>query len=1166
MAAPRIAARARNKRPVTRHRRSASDRVPRRRTTIAALALLVLATAPIFALDPNRSLSQFGLDLWQRRQGLPQSSVNAIAQTADGYLWIGTEEGLARFDGVRFTVFDRKNTPEMERHNVTALLADREGSLWIGTLGNGLIRYAGGKFRRYGPKDGLTDDVVSAIAQDRGGTVWVGTFHSGVARLAGDRFEPLTTKQGLSNDEVRAVFEDSKGAVWIGTRGGGLDRWADGRFTRWTSREGLSNDQVTAICGDGSGGIWVGTRDGLNHINGGKVVRFLKKDGLPGDAVISVTRDREGSLYIGTVDGGLARLRDGTLSTLSTKNGLASDTVLSLREDAEGSLWVGTSSGLHRLRQGAFVTWGVPEGLSSDDVRPVFEDKDGDIWIGTLGGGLNRLHQATFTAFTTRDGLLSNRIWAIHQDGKGALWVGSREGLNRFDHGRWTGWTVKDGLPNNLVLSLAGDAQDDVWIGTAGGLARYHDGGFTRYGIAQGLTNERICAIVPAPDKSLWLGTMGGGVDRVIDGKIVAGPPGPLDRAFVYDILPDGDGAVWVATGGQGLLRWKAGRWSAITMHSGLFDEVIYRILDDGHGNFWMSSNRGVFRSSKSELNRFADGKLTAVSSRAFDESDGMRESECNGVFQPAGWKARDGRLWFPTVRGAVVVDPAKALETPAAPQAAIEEVTADGETVSGGAAAKFPPGKSRFEFRYTALHLSAPEKARFRFRLEGFDRDWIDAGSRRAASYTNIAPGSYRFRVQASSVGGPWSEKDGAFAFSLAPHFYQTGWFAGLIAAGLAATAAAIHRARLASAHMQTELAAARLRALKAQLQPHFLFNTLNVILPLIYRDPDAASRTLVLLGDLLRASLERDATMLVALREELEFLQKYLEIQKARFAERLEIRFHVDEDVRDAPIPSLLLQPLVENAIKHGISKHRGSGRVDISCRRDRGYLALRVWNTAGGDARRTGRPFSRNRPLQHPGTARCDLRRPLRVLPEGVAGGLRGRHPRSHRDDFAPAGPDGRQPRTPRRRPIRLRVGAHLDFNGRRGTFARCILWFPEKVAARKRGDHERAKDLRPFRFARVSPHVVRGHRRNRHQDDRPRRRRKTGHRAKPRRYASTGDARRRRRRDPAPGSRSRLRPRLGWLSRRRPARRRRDGAQSGALLGRPEDRAPSRTLSG
>jgi ligand-binding sensor domain-containing protein len=924
---------------------------PKRRLALGA-AFVVFAAAPLFGLDPHRGLTQFGLDVWQRRQGLPQSSISAITPSRDGYLWVGTEEGLARFDGVRFTVFDRKNTPELERPNITALLETRDGDLWIGTLGGGLVRYSHGTFQRYGSAQGLPDPIISCLAEDHQGTLWVGMFRSGVARRSGDRFELLTTKNGLSHDEVRAIYEDASGAVWIGTRGGGVNRFADGRWSVWTTKEGLSNDQVTAIRGDGAGGVWIATRNGLDRIAGGKLTTYGRREGLASDAVISLLLDHDGNLWSGTVDGGLQRFRDGQFSTLSTKSGLANDTVLSLAEDAIGNLWVGTSGGLHRLRQGPFVPLGVPEGLSSDDIRPIFEDRDGDVWIGTLGGGLNRYHQGVWSSFTTKDGLVSNRVWAIYQDRAGAIWVGSREGLNRYDHGKWSAWTTKEGLPHNLVLSLNGDTQGNLWIGTAGGLSRFRDGHFQNYTKADGLSNERVCAIIAAPDGSFWIGTLGGGVNRLVGDRIEPGPAGQPDKAFVYDILPESDGTVWLATAGQGLHRWKNGRWSVSSTHVGLFDDVIFRILDDEHSNLWLSSNRGVFRVAKEDLKRFAEGAAASVVSHSYDEGDGLRESECNGGYQPAGWRTKDGRLWFPTVRGAVIVDPGRALEKVPAPRAAIEEVTADGERVARADFAKFPPGKERFEFRYTALNARAPEKTTFRFRLEGFDREWVEAGTRRTAYYTNLPSGDYRFRVQAKSGEGPWSETGAVFGFSLAPHFYRTGWFAGLIAAGIAAGAAAIHRSRLASARLQTELAAARLRALKAQLQPHFLFNTLNVILPLIYRDPDAASRNLVLLGDLLRASLERDATALIALSEELEFLHKYLEIQQARFAERLEVRFHVDEDVLDAPIPSLLLQPLVENAIKHGISKHRGAGVLEISCRRDGDSLALRVWNTAGGD----------------------------------------------------------------------------------------------------------------------------------------------------------------------------------------------------------------------
>ena len=303
-----------------------------------------------------------------------------------------------------------------------------------------------------------------------------------------------------------------------------------------------------------------------------------------------------------------------------------------LLEDRDGSLWIGASGGLNRLRPGRFLVTSAAEGLSDDDVRPVLEDRTGALWIGTLGGGLNRIRDGVLTVFKTKDGLLSDRVWALHEDPAGALWVGTREGLNRYEKGRWTGYTKKDGLSNDLVLAVASDAEGSLWIGTAGGLNRLRDGRFTAYGRAQGLSNERVCSIATASDGSLWVGTLGGGVNRLVDGRVVKLAQGRLATSFVNAIYPDTDGNIWVGTNGDGLFRWRDGAWSVFTAADGLFDDVIYTILEDGRGNLWTSSNRGIARVSRADLERFASGSIPRIPSVSYDTADGLKEAECNGV------------------------------------------------------------------------------------------------------------------------------------------------------------------------------------------------------------------------------------------------------------------------------------------------------------------------------------------------------------------------------------------------------------------------------------------------------------------------------------------------------------------------------------------------------
>jgi ligand-binding sensor domain-containing protein len=919
---------------------------------VLVLAGFVL-TGPLFALDPNRAITQYGLDNWKKKDGLPQHSIPAIARTRDGYLWVGTEEGLLRFDGSKFRLFDASNTPHLARHNIVRLLAGRRGGLWIGTLGGGLVWTDGETFRRYTTKDGLSEDVVSALCEDRDGTLWVGTFSKGVNHFAGGRFTLLGKRDGLSNDEIRAIHQDAEGALWIGTRGGGVNRWQNGRVETWSTANGLSNDQVTSLADDGAGGVWIGTRKGLGRWSGGKLTVLTTADGLKNDEVTSLARDRDGVVWVGTVTGGLNRIAGARIDSLTKHEGLPDDTILSIVDDEDGNLWVGSDGGLTRLSAGAFLPTGTLEGLPSDDVRPVFTTSDGDLWVGTRGAGLARSTGGSWKIYTQKDGLPSDRVWALHQDRAGDVWAGTKSGLARFHNGRWTSFTKSDGLAADLVFAIVSDAAGDMWIGTVGGLTRYKDGKFTSFGPADGLTNERVYALLPGSDGTLWIGTAGGGLDRMKDGRITAAFPSS-EAPFVFAILEEPDGAILVGTGDHGLTRFDGKRVTKIARAEGLSDDTVFTIVDDGLGFLWMTSNRGVFRVAREEIARLVSGKTRRVVSESFGTSDGMRESECNGGYQPAGWRAPDGTLWFPTASGLVSVDPARLPAAPRDPIVHIEDVFADGERLTPEKAAVLAPGRDHLEFRYTAAEFRAPSQLRFRYRLEGYDRDWTEAGDRRAAFYTNLPAGSYHFRVAASARPNHWVETR-PYDFRLKAHFYKTPWFAGALVAAAALGLAVIHRARLRSARLASELAHARLEVLESQLQPHFLFNTLNLMLPLVKRDPDAAVNTIVKLGDLVRASMRRDAADLVPLHREIELLQSYLDIQKLRFGDRLQVSIDVDPDVIEVGVPPFILQPFVENAIKHGVVRGPRPTEIALSARRSGRRLLLAVTNTVNEAAAR-------------------------------------------------------------------------------------------------------------------------------------------------------------------------------------------------------------------
>lgn len=741
-----------------------------------------------FALNPKKAITQYSHNVWQAEDGLPQNSVNAMVHTQDGYLWLGTQEGLVRFDGVRFRVFNNKNTKGIRNSYVTALCVDKEGSLWIATNGGGLSQLKDGRFTTHSTDEGLSSRIVRSVYGSKDGSLWVGTGGEGLNLFKDGRFTTYSTKDGLPSNDVLAVYEDQKGTLWIGTEGGGLGRFKDGIFTVFTTKEGLSSNVVLSLYEDREENLWIGTRGGgLNRFKDGQFTLYTTKDGLTNNNVMTVREDRDGNLWIGTNGGGLNRFADGIFTSFTTKEGLSSDIVSSLwGEDKEGSLWIGTNGGgLNRLRDGKFLTYTTQEGLANNRVRPIYESHDGSVWIGTEGGGLNRLKDGRFTTYTTRDGLAGNDVRAIYEGRDGSLWIGTSGGLNRLKDGVFTTYTTKNGLVNDYVRALYEDEEGTLWIGTNGGLNQLNDGVFTTYTTKNGLPNNVVRTIYQTRKGSLWVGT-NGGLNRFKDGMLTPFiPKDELSGQIVLSLYEDKSGTLWIGTNGVGLYRFKEDRLTAFTTKEGLFDDNVFQILEDGQENLWMSCNRGVFRVSRQELDDFAAGRISSITSIAYGAADGMKSGECDHA-SPGGFKTRDGKLWFATIRGVVVIDPSKIAVNRVIPPVAIEEFIVDRNAIELRKGTHLSAGSKNFEFHYAGLSLLAPEKVKFKYKLEGFEKEWIEAGTRRVAYYTNIPPGEYHFKVMVCNNDGVWNEAGASFAFYLKPFFHQTPYFYFLCAIGL--------------------------------------------------------------------------------------------------------------------------------------------------------------------------------------------------------------------------------------------------------------------------------------------------------------------------------------------------------------------------------------------
>jgi ligand-binding sensor domain-containing protein len=744
------------------------------------MVILLAAARPALALDGHRQVTQYAQTHFEKRDGLPHGLANSIAQTSDGYLWAGSEEGLSRFDGAAFTNFDHRNTESVPANVFTALAVDAAGTLWAGTREHGVLHWSGSEFHTVIWEPGPAEQQIRALAFDGDGDLWIGMHDRGVVRLhAGARTLALAAHDGLPSDDVRSFFAARDGTMWIGTFLGAA-QWKAGRLS--SGPAALAGTAVHAIAQDPRGELWFATARGLAHLRG-DAIEWVGADRLGTSDVRQVLFDHNGNGWIGAATGVARMTPDGQIDRLASPAAI----VVALFEDTEGNLWIGSEGGLDRLRDGDALPFGAAEGITDETAFGVREDPTGAMWI-TTGGGLFRIAPGE----TRAQKLVADRgtMYAIYPDSHGDIWFGGRDG----DIGRWHGgrmiWLGHQSWER--VRSIA-ETAEGMWFGTEHGLFRLRG---DRLEDAESIVPRIVVSgIAPDTSGSLWLAT-DDGIEHWRAGAPAAIPPGgPPRNTPATTIVFDPDGTMWVGTQGAGLWRLRAGQWFVFTTKDGMFDDLMWRILDDGRGNLWMSSNRGIWWVSREQLEARASGLRQAVDSVVYGEADGMRDRECNGAIDPAGWRTRDGRLWFPTGKGLVALDPAH-LHPPPPPSALVESVRVDGQPLRLAPVLELAPGASRLELGYTALALRGPERLRFRYRLDGFDQAWNDAGAQRIAQYTNLSPGEYRFVVEAG-LGGAWG-KAGTLSVTLRPEFYQTGWFYALAILSLALAIIAVPMLRV--------------------------------------------------------------------------------------------------------------------------------------------------------------------------------------------------------------------------------------------------------------------------------------------------------------------------------------------------------------------------------
>ena len=765
----------------------------RRAGLLASVAATCLAGAAQ-AMDPDRAMSQYVRERWGTDRGLPGGTVRAISQTADGYLWIGTDQGLVRFDGSAFRRLPDASKASVSIVQVLGLTADGRGNLWARLGGPRVVRYHDGQFESV-PTLETIEDAVTAMTRGPDGTLLLAGIVNGVLRWRGDRLEPLTPRAQLpARSPVTAMGEAADGTLWMGTQGEGLFSLAQGRVTRVT--KGLPDGKVNAVLPVGARDVWVGTDKGVVRWNGTEIT----SDGLPPSlgrvAVSTMAVDRESNVWIGTT-AGLLRVNAGGAAQLEDHEEGGGLAVTALFEDREGSLWFGTPRGIERLRDSGFTTYGRAEGLPSESSGPIHVDAAGRTWFAPLSGGLFWLRNG-HVAQVRVDGLDTDVVYSL-AGGRSGLWVGRKAGglthlVSTADSVRAQTYRKRDGLVEDSVYAVHESRDGTVWAGTLGsGVSRFRDGRFMTYDAESGLLSNAVASIVDTADGTTWFATPIG-LSALSKGawRYLTTRDG-LPADDVSCLFEDSMGTLWIGTAdGLALLDSEG-----LRVPRGLpasFHEQVFGLAEDRQGWLWIATSRRVLRARRDQL---LDRRLDRAEVSEFGPADGLSGAE---VARRHRSVVADlfGRIWFSMSRGLSVVDPVRAAGSAAPLMAHIDALSADGTTIDLEGNRRIRPGPQRVTLSYSGVSLTAPDQVRFRYRLDGHDSGWSEPVATREVAYTNLGPGSYRFRVTASGNEGLWNGAEAAVGVDIEPKLWQTRWFRFTGALAFATALFGLYRMRL--------------------------------------------------------------------------------------------------------------------------------------------------------------------------------------------------------------------------------------------------------------------------------------------------------------------------------------------------------------------------------
>jgi signal transduction histidine kinase/ligand-binding sensor domain-containing protein len=934
--------------------------------------------------------AQYRIDHWTADDGLPQNSVYGIVQTRDGYLWLATVDGLARFDGARFTVFNKSNSPGIINNRFISLFQDPRGDLWAGTEESGIVRFSGGRFEQFGADAGIPRSV-GWIGSDADGNGAIFQGNDQTIRFRDGKFSPFDVRSSYPPAQT-ARSSNSRTLCRSNSEGKFSECFIDGQWLSF-SLAGSPQEKLIAAAQEPNGGIWLITADGrVARVENGRITEFFdERDGLPefplyfvtGSRFALIAKDADGSMWL--VD--LPSMRSELLLKKAAVPPLENAQILSTYADDEGNLWFGTTrDGLFRARKQIITAYSEADGIAEKNVYPIYEDRAGTIWIGTMGG-LSKYENETFTLIKSTEGFFVN---AIGEDAAGRLLISNGGELYVRQNNQFLPFE-RGKIPGvGYIYAIHADRENALWIGGGTGLRRFKGGVLESFTTADGLAGNDVKVIIQARAGGLWIGTYDG-LTRLQRGKFTSwNETDGLPSRTVRALYEDADGTLWIGSYDGGLGRFKDGKFTRYNTKTGLPNDGAFQILEDDSRHFWVSSNRGIYRVSRDELNDFADGKISRVNSIAYGKSDGMLNAECNGGRSPAGIRGRDGRIWFPTQDGVAVIDPREIKSNSQPPPVVIETVKIDNElsepparaggstlaenpaASAGGSDITIKPNQQSFEISYTALSFINSENLRFKYKLEGLDDDWIDAGTRRLAYFSHVPPGNYTFRVIAANSDNVWNEQGATLNIVVLPPFYRTWWFMTLTVLVIGAVAFLLFQQRISQIKLKhaAEIAFSR-RLIDSQEQERKRFAA---------EMHDGLGQSLVIIKNRARLSLKQadkkevmldhleniSATASHAIEEAREIafnlrphlldrlgLTKTIESMLGKVSTASDIEFEAEIDLIDDVLEKdseILLYRIVQECANN-IVKHSQAQKAVLTVKRDEDKLTVKISDNGRG-----------------------------------------------------------------------------------------------------------------------------------------------------------------------------------------------------------------------